>query len=66
MKGRKVYVIGVGMTKFEKPGRRDNFDYPVSHSQSYLSCSPPACLPASDSPAPGLLAHGYWLLVLGF
>ncbi|CAD5111839.1 DgyrCDS1104 [Dimorphilus gyrociliatus] len=25
---RKVYVIGVGMTKFEKPGRRDNFDYP--------------------------------------
>ncbi|XP_011167719.1 non-specific lipid-transfer protein [Solenopsis invicta] len=24
----KVYVIGVGMTKFEKPGRRDNFDYP--------------------------------------
>uniref|UniRef100_A0A1B6G1J0 Sterol carrier protein 2 n=1 Tax=Cuerna arida TaxID=1464854 RepID=A0A1B6G1J0_9HEMI len=30
MKGStsKVYVIGVGMTKFEKPGRRDNFDYP--------------------------------------
>ncbi|XP_078484945.1 sterol carrier protein 2-like [Ciona intestinalis] len=26
--GRKVYVIGVGMTKFEKPGRRENFDYP--------------------------------------
>jgi len=25
---RKVYVIGVGMTKFEKPGRRENFDYP--------------------------------------
>merc|ERR1712179_106232 len=25
---RKVYVIGVGMTKFEKPGRRDDFDYP--------------------------------------
>lgn len=24
----KIYVIGVGMTKFEKPGRRDNFDYP--------------------------------------
>lgn len=24
----KVYVIGVGMTKFEKPGRRENFDYP--------------------------------------
>jgi len=25
---RKVYVIGVGMTKFEKPGRRADFDYP--------------------------------------
>lgn len=24
----KVYVIGVGMTKFEKPGKRDDFDYP--------------------------------------
>ena len=24
----KVYVIGVGMTKFEKPGRRENWDYP--------------------------------------
>jgi len=24
----KVYVIGVGMTRFEKPGRRDDFDYP--------------------------------------
>ncbi|XP_033209756.1 non-specific lipid-transfer protein-like [Belonocnema kinseyi] len=23
----KVYVVGVGMTKFEKPGRRENFDY---------------------------------------
>jgi sterol carrier protein 2 len=26
--GRKVYVIGVGMTKFEKPGARE-WDYPV-------------------------------------
>jgi sterol carrier protein 2 len=25
---RKVFVIGVGMTKFEKPGRREKFDYP--------------------------------------
>ena len=24
---RDVYVVGVGMTKFEKPGRRD-WDYP--------------------------------------
>lgn len=28
MSGRKVFVVGVGMTKFEKPGRRENFDYP--------------------------------------
>ena len=28
MPGRKVYVVGVGMTKFEKPGRRSDFDYP--------------------------------------
>jgi sterol carrier protein 2 len=27
MMGRKVYVVGVGMTKFEKPGGRD-WDYP--------------------------------------
>lgn len=26
--GRRVFVIGVGMTKFEKPGRRKEFDYP--------------------------------------
>jgi acetyl-CoA acetyltransferase len=25
--GRKVYVVGVGMTKFEKPGSKD-WDYP--------------------------------------
>jgi sterol carrier protein 2 len=24
----KVYVVGCGMTKFEKPGRREDFDYP--------------------------------------
>lgn len=25
---RRVFVVGVGMTKFEKPGSRENFDYP--------------------------------------
>ena len=25
---KKVYVIGVGMTKFEKPGARAGWDYP--------------------------------------
>jgi len=28
MQANKVYVVGVGMTKFEKPGSRENFDYP--------------------------------------
>nr|XP_033331850.1 non-specific lipid-transfer protein [Megalopta genalis] len=28
MSPKKVYVVGVGMTKFEKPGRRDDVDYP--------------------------------------
>ena len=31
---RKAYVIGVGMTKFEKPGRRENFDYPDMAKES--------------------------------
>ena len=26
--GNRVFVVGVGMTKFEKPGSRKNFDYP--------------------------------------
>jgi len=30
----KVYVIGVGMTKFEKPGRRNDFDYPQMVKES--------------------------------
>lgn len=31
---RKVYVVGVGMTKFEKPGRRKDFDYPQMAKES--------------------------------
>jgi sterol carrier protein 2 len=30
----KAYVIGVGMTKFEKPGSRENFDYPQMAKES--------------------------------
>ena len=26
--GKRVYVVGVGMTKFEKPGSREGWDYP--------------------------------------
>jgi acetyl-CoA acyltransferase len=30
----KVFVIGVGMTKFEKPGRREGWDYPQMARES--------------------------------
>ena len=30
----KVYVVGVGMTKFEKPGRREGWDYPQLAKES--------------------------------
>ena len=28
VKKQRVFICGVGMTKFEKPGKRDDFDYP--------------------------------------
>eukprot|EP00118_Oscarella_pearsei_P028669 m.2669 g.2669 ORF g.2669 m.2669 type:complete len:536 (+) comp8834_c0_seq1:86-1693(+) len=31
---RNAYVVGVGMTKFEKPGSRENFDYPEMARES--------------------------------
>ena len=30
----KVFVVGVGMTNFEKPGKRDDFDYPEMAEES--------------------------------
>jgi len=30
----KVFVVGVGMTKFEKPGRREGWDYPAMAKES--------------------------------
>lgn len=30
----KVFVVGVGMTKFEKPGRREGWDYPAMVKES--------------------------------
>ncbi|MFD6159064.1 lipid-transfer protein [Nocardia sp. NPDC060256] len=30
----RVFVIGVGMTKFEKPGRREGWDYPAMAQES--------------------------------
>jgi acetyl-CoA acetyltransferase len=32
--GRKVYVVGVGMTKFEKPGSKEGWDYPQMAKES--------------------------------
>lgn len=34
MSKSKVYVVGVGMTKFEKPGRREGWDYPQMAKES--------------------------------
>ena len=36
-KGEKVFVVGVGMTKFEKPGRREGWDYPEMARESGTS-----------------------------
>ena len=30
----RVFVVGVGMTKFEKPGRREGWDYPAMAKES--------------------------------
>lgn len=42
---RKVYVVGVGMTKFEKPGRRDDFDYPDMAKEAVTKALADAGLP---------------------
>ncbi|MDT5400508.1 MAG: acetyl-CoA acyltransferase [Mycobacterium sp.] len=34
MSKNKVFVIGVGMTKFEKPGSREDWDYPAMAKES--------------------------------
>ena len=30
----RLFVVGVGMTKFEKPGRREGWDYPQMANES--------------------------------
>ncbi|OZG29341.1 lipid-transfer protein [Williamsia sp. 1138] len=37
MSGNRVFVIGVGMTKFEKPGRKEGWDYPAMAKESGTS-----------------------------
>ncbi|XP_026468278.1 non-specific lipid-transfer protein-like isoform X2 [Ctenocephalides felis] len=44
----KVYVIGVGMTKFEKPGSRDDFDYPQMAKEAVTKAMADAKIQHSD------------------
>ncbi|KAL2728689.1 sterol carrier protein 2 [Vespula squamosa] len=44
----KVYVIGVGMTKFEKPGRSDGPDYPELAKEALNNALKDANVPYSD------------------
>lgn len=48
MMAPKVYVVGVGMTKFEKPGRRDDFDYPEMAKEAVTKALNDAGLHISD------------------
>jgi sterol carrier protein 2 len=45
--GRKVYVVGVGMTKFEKPGSRD-WDYPDMAEEAGKKALEDAGVPYSE------------------
>jgi hypothetical protein len=38
---QRVYVTGVGMCKFEKPGKRDGFDYPQMSAVATTSVALP-------------------------
>ncbi|XP_047356565.1 sterol carrier protein 2 [Vespa velutina] len=44
----KVYVIGVGMTKFEKPGKQDGLDYPELGKEALNNALKDANVPYSD------------------
>ncbi|XP_064604481.1 sterol carrier protein 2-like [Liolophura sinensis] len=45
---RRVFVVGVGMTKFEKPGRRDDFDYPEMAKEAGEKALQDAGIPYSE------------------
>jgi sterol carrier protein 2 len=47
-KGRRVFVVGVGMTKFEKPGRREDFDYPQMAKEAGIKALQDAGIAYSD------------------
>uniref|UniRef100_A0A8C4S4A0 Sterol carrier protein 2 n=1 Tax=Erpetoichthys calabaricus TaxID=27687 RepID=A0A8C4S4A0_ERPCA len=44
----RVFVVGVGMTKFEKPGVRENFDYPDMAKEAGLKALADAGIPYSE------------------
>jgi sterol carrier protein 2 len=44
---RKVYVIGVGLTKFEKPGARPGWDYPDMGAEAIVKALSDASIPYS-------------------
>ncbi|MCW5828492.1 MAG: lipid-transfer protein [Deltaproteobacteria bacterium] len=46
--GKKVFVVGVGMTKFEKPGSRPNFDYPQMVKESGTKALEDAGIPYTE------------------
>jgi sterol carrier protein 2 len=46
--GRKVYVVGVGMTKFEKPGSREGWDYPQMAEEAGTKALADAGIPYGD------------------
>eukprot|EP00731_Ephydatia_muelleri_P018972 Em0011g1012a len=48
MAARKVYVVGVGMTKFEKPGSKEDFDYPDMAKEAATKALKDAGIPYSS------------------
>jgi sterol carrier protein 2 len=46
--GRKVFVVGVGMTKFEKPGAREGWDYPQMAEEAGTKALQDAGIPYSE------------------
>lgn len=48
MSPKRVFVVGVGMTKFEKPGRREDFDYPQMAKEAVTKALDDARLRVED------------------
>lgn len=46
--GRKVFVVGVGMTKFEKPGSREGWDYPAMAEEAGSKALADAGIPYAE------------------